>query len=171
MKLELESRRQEQQEEEEGPPALPTPSWPPPQPPETQDFQEYLAENERAVLHLQTAEELERLKAEEDSGSGSGGEGGGLCVLGEQLGDTWQVKAAPCPGLGSAILIPLEPPVLCPQPYLAEAAGLCQPEPGPAAASSPPGKELGVPPGPAAGSKGGAPGNLPEHLEHPHLPI
>ncbi|NXC92335.1 CSRN2 protein, partial [Cercotrichas coryphoeus] len=185
MKLELESRRQEQQEEEEGapaPPAPPTPSWPPPPPPETQDFQEYLAENERAVLHLQTAEELERLKAEEDSGSGSGGEGGGLCVLGEQLGDTWQVKAAPCPGLGSTLLIPaqfpLEPPVLCSQPYLAQA-----PEAGPAAraasahlqhpaaASSPPGKELGVPPGPAAGSKGGAPGDLPEHLEHPHLPI
>ncbi|NXM89623.1 CSRN2 protein, partial [Oenanthe oenanthe] len=160
----------------------------PPQPPETQDFQEYLAENERAVLHLQTAEELERLKAEEDSGSGSGGEGGGLCVLGEQLDDTWQVKPAPCPGLGSPLLIPaqfpLEPPVLCSQPYLPEAPGLCcQPEPGaaarggtghlehPAAAPSPPGKELGVPPGPAAVSKGGAPENLPEHLEHPHLPI
>lgn len=34
---------------------------------ETQDFQEFIAENETAVMHLQSAEELERLKAEEDS--------------------------------------------------------------------------------------------------------
>ncbi|KAM3657446.1 cysteine/serine-rich nuclear protein 2 [Ammospiza maritima maritima] len=192
MKLELESRRQGEEEEEEEEGAA-GPSWPPPQPPETQDFQEYLAENERAVLHLQTAEELERLKAEEDSGSGSGAEGGGLCVLGEPLDDTWQVKAAPCPGLGSTLLIPaqfpLESPVLCypqgqvgSQPYLPDAPGLlCQLEPRapakgggghvehPAPASSPPGKELGVPPVPA--SKEGAPQNLPEHLEQPHLPI
>ncbi|TRZ11747.1 hypothetical protein HGM15179_015383 [Zosterops borbonicus] len=196
MKLELENRREE--EEEEGAPALPGPTWPSPQPPETQDFQEYLAENERAVLHLQTAEELERLKAEEDSGSGSGGEGGGVCVLGEHLDDTWQVKPPPCPGLASTILIPaqfpLESSVLCyppgqpaqvgSQPYLADAPGLyCQVEPRagakggsghvehPAPASSPPGKELEAPPVPAAVSKGGAPQNLPEHLEHPHLPI
>ncbi|NXP95620.1 CSRN2 protein, partial [Passerina amoena] len=196
MKLELESRRQGEEEEEEGEEGAAGPSWPPPQPPETQDFQEYLAENERAVLHLQTAEELERLKAEEDSASGSGGEGGGLCVLGEHLDDTWQVKAPPCPGLSSAILIPaqfpgLEPPVLCyppaqvgSQPYLPDAPGLlCQLEPRagakggagqvehPPAACSPPGKELEVPPVPAAVSKEGAPQNLPEHLEHPHLPI
>ncbi|NXB99846.1 CSRN2 protein, partial [Orthonyx spaldingii] len=197
MKLELQSRRQEE-EEEEGAAAAPGATWPPPQPPETQDFQEYLAENERAVLHLQTAEELERLKAEEDSGSGSGGEGGGLCVLGEPLDDTWQVKPAPCPGLGSAILIPtqfpLEPPVLCYPPgqpaqvgsqlYLPDAPVLlCQLEPRagakgggghtehPAPASSPPAKELGVPPVPAAASEGGAPQNLPEHLEPPHLPV
>ncbi|NWZ17882.1 CSRN2 protein, partial [Agelaius phoeniceus] len=197
MKLELENRRQEEEEEEEEGAA--GPSWPPPQPPETQDFQEYLAENERAVLHLQTAEELERLKAEEDSGSGSGGEGGGLCVLGEHLDDTWQVKPAPCPGLSSTLLIPaqfpLESPVLCypqgqpaqggsSQPYLPDAPGLlCQLEPRaaakgasghgehPAPASSAPGKELGVPPVPAAASKEGAPQNLPEHLEHPHLPV
>ncbi|NXD32154.1 CSRN2 protein, partial [Spelaeornis formosus] len=187
MKLELENRREE--EEEEGAAALAGPSWPPPQLPETQDFQEYLAENERAVLHLQTAEELERLKAEEDSGSGSGGEGGGLCVLGEPLGDAWQVKPAPCPGLGSTILIPgqfpLESPVLCyppgqpaqvgSQPYLPEAPGLCcQAEPragAKGAASSPSGKELGVPPVPAAESKGGAPQTPPEHLEPPHLPV
>ncbi|NXB06951.1 CSRN2 protein, partial [Cnemophilus loriae] len=196
MKLELENRREE--EEEEGAAAPPGPTWPPPQPPETQDFQEYLAENERAVLHLQTAEELERLKAEEDSGSGSGGEGGGLCVLGEHLDDTWQVKPPSCPGLTSTILIPaqfpLESSVLCyppgqpaqvgSQPYLADAPGLyCQVEPRagakggsghvehPAPASSPPGKELEVPPVPAAASKGGAPQNLPEHLEHPHLPV
>ncbi|XP_041567486.2 cysteine/serine-rich nuclear protein 2 [Taeniopygia guttata] len=189
MKLELENRREEE-EEEEGAATLPAPTWPPTQPPETQDFQEYLAENERAVLHLQTAEELERLKAEEDSGSGSGGEGSGLCVLGEHLDDTWQVKPPPCPGLGSTILIPaqfpLESPVLCypsgqaaqvgSQPYLADAPGLyCQVEPQagakgggghvehPAPAPSPP--------VPAAVSKGGAPQNLPEHLEHPHLPI
>ncbi|NXO71348.1 CSRN2 protein, partial [Phainopepla nitens] len=175
MKLELESRRQEEEEEEEeeGAAALPGPSWPPPQPPETQDFQEYLAENERAVLHLQTAEELERLKAEEDSGSGSGGEGGGVCVLGEHLDDSWQVKPPLCPGLTSTILIPaqfpLESSVLCyppgqaaqvgSQPYLADAPGLyCQVEPRagpkggsghvehPAPGSSPAGKELGVPP-------------------------
>ncbi|NWY35082.1 CSRN2 protein, partial [Pheucticus melanocephalus] len=194
MKLELENRRQEEEEEEEEEGAA-GPSWPPPQPPETQDFQEYLAENERAVLHLQTAEELERLKAEEDSGSGSGGEGGGLCVLGEPLDDTWQVKPAPCPGLSSAILVPaqfpLESPVLCyppgqvgSQPYLPDAPGLfCQLEPRaaakggsghvehPPAASGSPGKELGVPPVPAAVGKEGAPQNLPEHLEHPHLPI
>lgn len=190
MKLELENRREE--EKEEAAAAPPGPSWPPPQPPETQDFQEYLAENERAVLHLQTAEELDRLKAEEDSGSASGGEGGGVCVLEEPLDDTWQVKAPPCSGLGSSILIPaqfpLESPVLCyppaqvgSQPYLADAPGLfCQLEPRagakghlehPPPASSPPGKELGVPPVPAAVSKAGAPENLPEHLEHPHLPI
>ncbi|NXE71411.1 CSRN2 protein, partial [Calcarius ornatus] len=190
MKLELENRRQEMmEEEEEEEEGAAGPSWPPPQPPETQDFQEYLAENERAVLHLQTAEELERLKAEEDSGSGSGGEGGGLCVLGEHLDDAWQVK----PPLSSAILIPaqfpLESPVLCyppaqvgSQPYLPDAPGLfCQLEPRaaakggsghvehPAPAPSPPGKELEVPPVPV--SKEGAPQDLPEHLEHPHLPI
>ncbi|NXE02661.1 CSRN2 protein, partial [Chaetorhynchus papuensis] len=181
MKLELENRREEE-EEEEGAAAPPGPTWPPPQPPETQDFQEYLAENERAVLHLQTAEELERLKAEEDSGSGSGGEGGGLCVLGEHLDDTWQVKPPPCPGLSPTILIPaqfpLESPVLCSQPYLPDAPGLyCQAKGGngpteqPAPACSPPGKELGVPPVPAAASKGGAPQNPAEHPEHPHLPI
>ncbi|NWW04957.1 CSRN2 protein, partial [Oreocharis arfaki] len=197
MKLELENRREEEEEEEEG--AAPGPSWPPPQPPETQDFQEYLAENERAVLHLQTAEELERLKAEEDSGSGSGGEGGGLCVLGEHLDDAWQVKPPPCPALGPAILIPtqfpLESSVLCfppgqpaqggSQPYLPDPPGLCchvEPRAGakggsghvehPAPACSPPGKELGgVPAVPAAGSKGGAPQNPVEHLEHPQLPV
>ncbi|XP_014811172.1 PREDICTED: cysteine/serine-rich nuclear protein 2, partial [Calidris pugnax] len=47
-----------------------TSPWLSPQPSETQDFQEFMAENETAVLHLQTAEELERLKAEEDSGDG-----------------------------------------------------------------------------------------------------
>ncbi|NWV63700.1 CSRN2 protein, partial [Malurus elegans] len=151
--------------------------------PETQDFQEYLAENERAVLHLQTAEELERLKAEEDSGSGSGGEGGGLCVLGEHLDDTWQVKAPPpCPGLASAVLIPaqfpLEPSVLCyppaqvsSPPYLPDAPALCcqvEPRAGdrerPAPPFSPPGET-------PAESKGGAAPECPEHLEHPHLPV
>ncbi|NXM72980.1 CSRN2 protein, partial [Serilophus lunatus] len=189
MKLELENRREEEEEEEEEAAAGPT--WPPLQPPETQDFQEYLAENERAVLHLQTAEELERLKAEEDSGSGSGGEGGGLCVLGEPLDDTWQVKPPPCPGLGPPVLIPTPFLPECPgpeppapggsQPCPAEGPGLCcqlgpragirggsrQGEP-PAPAPSPPGKDLGVPPVPAAGSKGGAPQDPPEH---PHLPI
>ncbi|NWW80202.1 CSRN2 protein, partial [Climacteris rufus] len=164
---------------------------------ETQDFQEYLAENERAVLHLQTAEELDRLKAEEDSGSGSGGEGGGLCVLGEPLDDTWQVKAPPCPGLASPILIPaqfpLESSVLCyppeqpqgaSQPFLPDAPALCchvEPRAGakggsdhlepPDPACSPPGKEQGVLPVPAAESKGGASQTPPEHLEHPHLPV
>ncbi|NXS10588.1 CSRN2 protein, partial [Neodrepanis coruscans] len=167
MKLELENRRQEEEEEEEeAAAAAPGAPWPPLQPPETQDFQEYLAENERAVLHLQTAEELERLKAEEDSGSGSGGgEGGGLCVLGEHLDDTWQVKAPPL--LLPAQFLP-EAPVLCfppaaggALPYLGDAPGLlCQGEPRaggrggsgqgepPAPASSPPGKDLGVPPVP-----------------------
>ncbi|NXO83096.1 CSRN2 protein, partial [Sitta europaea] len=184
MKLELESRRQEQQVQQqvqqEG---APGPTWPPPQPPETQDFQEYLAENERAVLHLQTAEHLERLKAEEDSGSGSGAEGGGLCVLGEHLDDTWQVKPAPCAGLASAVLIPLEPAVLCyppgqpaqvsSQPYLPDSPALYCPAKGgsghlehPAAACSPPGKELGVSPVPAAVGEAGA-----AHLEPPHLPV
>ncbi|NXA15352.1 CSRN2 protein, partial [Sapayoa aenigma] len=191
MKLELENRREEEEEE-----AATGSTWPSPQPPETQDFQEYLAENERAVLHLQTAEELERLKAEEDSGSGSSGEGGGLCVLGEHLDDAWQVKPPPCPGLNHPILVPTqflpESPVLGFPPeqldqvgsqlLLAEASGLyCQVEPragikggssqGEPPTSSPPPKDLGVPAVPAAASKGGAPQNPPEHLEHPHLPI
>ncbi|NWR40582.1 CSRN2 protein, partial [Tachuris rubrigastra] len=193
MKLQLQSRRGEEEEEEEeegeegeerGEGAAPGPTW---APPETQDFQEYLAENERAVLHLQTAEELERLKAEEDSGPG--GEGGGLCVLGEHLdGTTWQVKPPPGPSQ-----FPSVSPVLCcfpteqgaqggAQPYLAEAPpGLpwqVQPQPGgkggnvepPAPTSTPSGKHLGVPPANPAESKGGAPQNPPEHLEHPeHL--
>ncbi|NWQ72375.1 CSRN2 protein, partial [Neopipo cinnamomea] len=97
MKLQLRSRRGEEEEEGLGAEeAAPGPAWAPPQPPETQDFQEYLAENERAVLHLQTAERLDRMEAEEDSGSG--GEGGGLCVLGEHLdGTAWQVKPPPGP--------------------------------------------------------------------------
>ncbi|NXK86214.1 CSRN2 protein, partial [Formicarius rufipectus] len=107
MKLELQSRREQQQqqqeeEEEEEAGAAPGPAQ---APPETQDFQEYLAENERAVLHLHRAQELERLKEEEDSGPG--GDGGGLCVLGEHLdGTTWQVKTPPCPGLSPPGLIP-----------------------------------------------------------------
>ncbi|NWT20954.1 CSRN2 protein, partial [Vireo altiloquus] len=183
MKLELENRRQEEEEEEEeGQGVTPSPTWPLQQPPETQDFQEYLAENERAVLHLQSAEQLERMKAEEeDSGSGSGGEGGGVCVLGEHLDGTWQVK----PSQGSTLLIPaqfpLEASVLCysqgqvgSQPYLADSPSLyCQV--GPKAGSSPvehppgaPGEDFGVPPSPP---KGGAPQNPAEHLEQPHLPV
>ncbi|NWT07531.1 CSRN2 protein, partial [Mionectes macconnelli] len=110
MKLQLQNRRGEQEGQDGGAgEAAPAPTW---APPDTQDFQEYLAENERAVLHLQTAEELDRLKAEEDSGSG--GDGGGLCVLGEHLdGTTWQVKPPLCPP--SLVPSPFPPasPVLC----------------------------------------------------------
>ncbi|KAI4574801.1 hypothetical protein MJT46_004080 [Ovis ammon polii x Ovis aries] len=38
---------------------------------ETQDLQEFITENQTAVMHLQSAEELEQLKAEEDSSGSS----------------------------------------------------------------------------------------------------
>ncbi|NXM09173.1 CSRN2 protein, partial [Tyrannus savana] len=184
MKLQLQGRRggpqEEQQEEVGGDGAAPGPAW---APPETQDFQEYLAENERAVLHLQTAERLDRLQAEE-------GEGGGLCVLGEHLdGTAWQVKPPLCPpGLvpspfppGSPVLgfppeqpaqgggqvgsqVPAGPPWQV-QPQVGGEGGNGPEEP-PAPTCSPPGEDLGVPPAPPAESEGGAPQSPPEHLEH-----
>uniref|UniRef100_A0A803XNG3 Cysteine/serine-rich nuclear protein N-terminal domain-containing protein n=1 Tax=Meleagris gallopavo TaxID=9103 RepID=A0A803XNG3_MELGA len=113
MKLELENKRQGARpgdEELQGSGS----SWPPgTQPPETQDFQEFMAENETAVMHLQTAEELERLKAEEDSSGGSGVESVGVCILEEPLA----VPEALCPGLAAPILIQAQLPpgssVLC----------------------------------------------------------
>ncbi|NWR95993.1 CSRN2 protein, partial [Furnarius figulus] len=185
LQLHREQEEEEEEEEEEG--AAPGPTW---APPETQDFQEYLAENERAVLHLHRAQELERLQEEEDSGPG--GEGGGLCVLGEHLdGPTWQVKGPPCPGLSTPLpspghcgagsaLLGFPPELLAQggaQPYLAEAPGLsCAGGRGGnlgdlgAPGSCCPQEHLGVSPA----SKEGSPPSPPEHLEQlglPHLPV
>ncbi|NXJ72583.1 CSRN2 protein, partial [Rostratula benghalensis] len=115
MKLELENKRQglgrpPAPEEDALSPApaaaAAAGAWLGSQAAETQDFQEFMAENETAVLHLQTAEELERLKAEEDSSNGSGVESLGVCILEEPL-------AAPqglCPGLAAPILIQAQLP-------------------------------------------------------------
>ncbi|KAM9616135.1 cysteine/serine-rich nuclear protein 2 isoform 6-T7 [Morphnus guianensis] len=101
MKLELENKRQGGRppapEEEAAAAAAAHGSasdWLGPQPAETQDFQEFMAENETAVMHLQTAEELERLKAEEDSSNGSSMESLGVCILEEPLA----VPEGLCPG-------------------------------------------------------------------------
>ncbi|NXC46719.1 CSRN2 protein, partial [Penelope pileata] len=115
MKLELENKRQGARPgDEEAALAQGSGSaWPGTQPPETQDFQEFMAENETAVMHLQTAEELERLKAEEDSSGSSGVESLGVCILEEPLA----VPEALCPGLAAPILIQAQLPpgssVLC----------------------------------------------------------
>ncbi|NXF41364.1 CSRN2 protein, partial [Nyctibius bracteatus] len=120
MKLELENKRQGGRPpapEEEGAAAAAAHGaagdWLGPQPAETQDFQEFMAENETAVMHLQTAEELERLKAEEDSSNGSGVESLGVCILEEPLA----VPEGLCPGLAAPILIQAQLPpgssVLC----------------------------------------------------------
>ncbi|NXF54539.1 CSRN2 protein, partial [Oceanites oceanicus] len=119
MKLELENKRQGGRppvpEEEAAAAAAHGSSgdWLGPQPAETQDFQEFMAENETAVMHLQTAEELERLKAEEDSSNGSGVESLGVCILEEPLA----VPEGLCPGLAAPILLQAQLPpgssVLC----------------------------------------------------------
>ncbi|NWW86124.1 CSRN2 protein, partial [Rhynochetos jubatus] len=120
MKLELENKRQGGRPaaaEEEAVATVATHSsggdWLGPQPAETQDFQEFMAENETAVMHLQTAEELERLKAEEDSSSSSSVEGLGVCILEEPLA----VPEGLCPSLATPILIQAQLPpgssVLC----------------------------------------------------------
>ncbi|KAF1636677.1 Cysteine/serine-rich nuclear protein 2, partial [Eudyptes filholi] len=119
MKLELENKRQGGRppvpEEEAAATAThgSAGDWLGPQPAETQDFQEFMAENETAVMHLQTAEELERLKAEEDSSNGSGVESLGVCILEEPLA----VPEGLCPGLAAPILIQAQLPpgssVLC----------------------------------------------------------
>ncbi|NXA43344.1 CSRN2 protein, partial [Eudromia elegans] len=115
MKLELENKRQgtRPQAPEEEPAHGSGSDWLGVQPSETQDFQEFMAENETAVMHLQTAEELERLKAEEDSSSGSGVESLGVCILEEPLA----VPEGLCPALSTPILIQAQLPpgssVLC----------------------------------------------------------
>ncbi|KAK1197692.1 CSRN2 protein, partial [Pygoscelis papua] len=119
MKLELENKRQGGRPpvpEEEAAAAAAHGSagdWLGPQPAETQDFQEFMAENETAVMHLQTAEELERLKAEEDSSNGSSVESLGVCILEEPLA----MPEGLCPGLAAPILIQAQLPpgssVLC----------------------------------------------------------
>uniref|UniRef100_A0A8B9VS49 Cysteine and serine rich nuclear protein 2 n=1 Tax=Anas zonorhyncha TaxID=75864 RepID=A0A8B9VS49_9AVES len=120
MKLELENKRQGARPAEEEAVAAAVAAaqgsgsaWPGTQPPETQDFQEFMAENETAVMHLQTAEELERLKAEEDSSSSSSVESLGVCILEEPLA----VPEGLCPGLAAPILIQAQLPpgssVLC----------------------------------------------------------
>lgn len=115
MKLELENKRQVSRAptlDEEAPPSSSS-DWLGAQSPETQDFQEFMAENETAVMHLQTAEELERLKAEEDSSSGSSVESLGVCILEEPLA----VPEGVCPSLATPILIQAQLPpgssVLC----------------------------------------------------------
>lgn len=120
MKLELESKRQLSRaaapEEESSPTA--GCSLPGAQSSETQDFQEFIAENETAVMHLQSAEELERLKAEEDASGSSASldssmESLGVCILEEPLA----VPQELCPGLATPILIQAQLPpgssVLC----------------------------------------------------------
>ncbi|NXX15310.1 CSRN2 protein, partial [Podargus strigoides] len=180
MKLELENKRQGGRaaapEEEASGAHGSAGAWLGPQPAETQDFQEFMAENETAVMHLQTAEELERLKAEEDSSNGSSSvESLGVCILEEPLA----VPEGLCPGLAAPILIQAQLPpgssVLCfadgsepaaggDQPYLNDGPLLYyQVEPRPAlgtkgesseAEPPPPSscagdKDLGVLPGPA----------------------
>lgn len=115
MKLELENKRQVSRAptlDEETPPSSSN-DWLGTQSSETQDFQEFMAENETAVMHLQTAEELERLKAEEDSSSGSSVESLGVCILEEPLAVTESI----CPSLATPILIQAQLPpgssVLC----------------------------------------------------------
>ncbi|NXT25376.1 CSRN2 protein, partial [Syrrhaptes paradoxus] len=181
MKLELENKRQGGRPpapEEDAAAAAAQGSagdWLGPQPPETQDFQEFMAENETAVMHLQTAEELERLKAEEDSSNGSGSvESLGVCILEEPLA----VPEGLCPGLAAPILIQAQLPpgssVLCfadgsepaasavgDQPYLNDGSMVyyqVEPRPvlgakGESSPAEPPspclGENLGVLPGPA----------------------
>ncbi|XP_074126467.1 cysteine/serine-rich nuclear protein 2 isoform X1 [Sminthopsis crassicaudata] len=122
MKLELENKRQVSRVpalEEELPPA-PSGDLPGTHDSETQDFQEFIAENETAVMHLQSAEELERLKAEDSSGSSGSSasldssiESLGVCILEEPL----TVPEELCPGLAAPILIQAQLPpgssVLC----------------------------------------------------------
>lgn len=112
MKLELESKRQVSR------PAAEEEPLPGAQSSQTQDFQEFIAENETAVMHLQSAEELERLKAEEDSSGSSASldssmESLGVCILEEPLA----VPQELCPGLAAPILIQAQLPpgssVLC----------------------------------------------------------
>uniref|UniRef100_A0A8C6R5X5 Cysteine-serine-rich nuclear protein 2 n=1 Tax=Nannospalax galili TaxID=1026970 RepID=A0A8C6R5X5_NANGA len=114
MKLELESKRQVSRPAAPEEEPLPTAT----QGAETQDFQEFIAENETAVMHLQSAEELERLKAEEDSSGSSASldssiESLGVCILEEPLA----VPEELCPGLAAPILIQAQLPpgssVLC----------------------------------------------------------
>ncbi|XP_008101736.1 cysteine/serine-rich nuclear protein 2 [Anolis carolinensis] len=115
MKLELENKRQGSRVQtlEEESPHSSSSDWLGAQSPDTQDFQEFMAENETAVMHLQTAEELERLKAEEDSSSGSSMESLGVCILEEPLA----VPEGMCPSLATPILIQAQLPpgssVLC----------------------------------------------------------
>uniref|UniRef100_A0A8C8VV78 Cysteine-serine-rich nuclear protein 2 n=1 Tax=Peromyscus maniculatus bairdii TaxID=230844 RepID=A0A8C8VV78_PERMB len=113
MKLELESKRQVSR-----PAASEDEPLPGAQSSETQDFQEFIAENETAVMHLQSAEELERLRAQEDPSGPSASldssmESLGVCILEEPLA----VPQELCPGLAAPILIQAQLPpgssVLC----------------------------------------------------------
>ncbi|XP_002711228.2 cysteine/serine-rich nuclear protein 2 [Oryctolagus cuniculus] len=120
MKLELESKRQvSRPAAPDGEPSVAASCSPTgAQGSETQGFQDFIAENETAVMHLQSAEELERLKAEEDSSGSSASldssiESLGVCILGEPLA----VPEELCPGLTAPILIQAQLPpgssVLC----------------------------------------------------------
>ncbi|XP_020821769.1 cysteine/serine-rich nuclear protein 2 [Phascolarctos cinereus] len=119
MKLELENKRQGSRPSaaEEELPSASGGGLPGTQDSETQDFQEFIAENETAVMHLQSAEELERLKAEDSNGSSasldSSIESLGVCILEEPLSAPEEL----CPGLTAPILIQAQLPpgssVLC----------------------------------------------------------
>ncbi|XP_038608787.1 cysteine/serine-rich nuclear protein 2 [Tachyglossus aculeatus] len=104
MKLELESKRQVGRAPPPPPPPPPAPAPAGPPGAETQDFQEFLAENETAVLHLQSAEERERLQAGDPGAAGPAS----VCLLEEE---------PPCPGLAAPLLIrarlPPGSPLLC----------------------------------------------------------
>ncbi|XP_028928754.1 cysteine/serine-rich nuclear protein 2 [Ornithorhynchus anatinus] len=121
MKLELESKRQVGRppapDEDPAPAAAPAAPASPAGPPgaETQDFQEFIAENETAVLHLQSAEERERLQAGEPGDPGDPAPAGlaSVCLLEDPPGG----PGGPCPGPAAPLLIqarlPSGPPVLC----------------------------------------------------------
>ncbi|XP_029450809.1 cysteine/serine-rich nuclear protein 2 [Rhinatrema bivittatum] len=111
MKLELENKRQQSRP----PPLGDEPARSSGGDSETQDFQQFIAENyhlenEAAVMHLQSAEELERLKEEGDSTSGSSlsldssVESLGVCILEEPLAGPEGV----CGGLATPVLIQTE---------------------------------------------------------------
>ena len=87
MKLELENKRQVScpPAPDEKPSPTTSCSLAAAQGAETQDYQEFITENETAVMHLQSAEELEQLKVEEDSSGSSASvdssiESLGMCI-------------------------------------------------------------------------------------------
>ncbi|XP_005991474.1 cysteine/serine-rich nuclear protein 2 [Latimeria chalumnae] len=125
MKLELENKRQEPlQAPEAAPLQVSAGERSATTVPETQDFTEFMAENyelenETAVLHLQTAQEMERMKEEEEDDSNSSVslnssvESLGVCILQEPLA----VPDRVCEGMATPVLIQAELPpgssVLC----------------------------------------------------------
>ncbi|XP_043939388.1 cysteine/serine-rich nuclear protein 2 [Protopterus annectens] len=126
MKLDAESKQRQQQHQHrpEGPPLNLSRDLSCEHIVETQDYHEFIAENchlenETAVMHLQTAEELERMKEEEAESTGSlasldsSVESLGVCILEDPLAVTDGV----CGVSASPVLIQAELPagssVLC----------------------------------------------------------